>query len=126
MAQIPRSSFLGYRELEIEVAAGRVMLPLFELDGPVPHQMKVYKGDAPDSYGDMTVFPWQTEIVLLQVWSSKGVFQLSSDGAGYEDEKELDPEKNLGSWFRRYAARGFRVKSKTPGSTARYQVIIYR
>lgn len=101
-------------------------MPLWELDGPVPSRMRVYTGNAPDAYGAMTAFDWQTEILLLQAYEKTLIFQLSKDGATYEDEKEIDPEKDFGSWFHRFAAYGFRVKNKTAGQTGRYQVIAYK
>lgn len=102
---------------------GRVQLGVWELEGPIPSAMEVLDGNAPDAYGAMQTFTKQTKILLLQVWDNPGVFQLSADGSTYEDEVEVDPDKNLGSWYHRYAARGFRVKNKTGAAVARYQVI---
>jgi len=118
--------FYGYRESVISGWIGRIALPLWELDGPVPSQMRVYTGNAPDAYGAMITFPWQSEILLLQVWDKTAIFQVSKDGVTYEEEKEVDPDKYFGSWFHRYAAYGFRVKNKTAGQVARYQVIPFR
>lgn len=122
-------TFYGYRERPLPTppitAFGRVMLPLWEWFGKVPHENDTFQGDAPDAYGDMIPFD-QSEIVLLQVWKNKAVFKLSADGAEYEDEITLDPEKSLGSWLHRYSARGFAVRNETPGETANYQVVIFR
>ena len=123
MAHIASGSFFGYRELEAEAAVGRVQLPIWELGGPVPHNMKVYQGEADDDYGEMVSFPWQTIILLVQVWDNNAIFKLSDDGETYQDEREIDPAKNLGSWFRRYAARGIAIKNKETGLTARYQIV---
>jgi len=117
--------FFGYREF-IPSLIGRITLPLWELPGEVPHELKVYKGDAPDDYGDMVTFPWQTIIVLIMVKDNNAEFQLSSDGVDYQDEGEIDPKINLGSWFHRYAGRGFRIKNRSPGLVSKYQVIAYR
>lgn len=123
MAVIPGGSFWGYRELLLKIVGGRVTLPLWELEGIVPHAMQVFKGDAPDEYAAIQTFSKKSAILLLQVWQNPGIFQLSYDGVEYQDEVEVDPEKNLGSWFHRYEAKGFRVKNKAAGSVAKYQVI---
>lgn len=124
MAHIAGGSFFGYREAIIPTV-GRVQLPIFELLGPVPSKMKVYRDNAPDGYGEMIAFPWQSLLMLVQVWNNKAMFKLSADGDTYQDEKEIDPEKNLGSWFRRYAARGIAIENKEAGSTARYQIVAF-
>ena len=117
--------YFGYREFEPGLI-GRITLDLWELPGKVPHEMKVYSGDAPDSYGSMITFPWQTIIVLLMVKDNNAEFELSSDGVDYQDEGEIDPKLNLGAWFHRYGAYGFRIKNKSAGLVSRYQVIAFR
>ena len=122
-------SFFGYREFEPGLI-GRITLDLWELPGKVPHEMKVYPGggwgDAPDAYGDMVTFPWQSIIVLIMAKDNNALFQLSSDGVNYQDEGEIDPKINLGAWFHRYAAYGFRIKNKSAGLVSRYQVMAFR
>ena len=117
--------FFGYREFEPGLT-GRIMLALWELPGKVPQAMKVYSGDAPDDYGAMITFPWQSEILLIMVKDNNALFQLSADGSNYEDEGEVDPKINLGSWFHRYAARGLRIKNQSAGLVSKYQVIAFR
>ena len=118
--------FYGYRQGGIP-AVGRVQLGPWELDGKTPYTMQVFSGNAPDAYAAMQTFAiGQTQMLLLQVWDNEGIFQMSRDGDTYEDELEMAPEKNLGSWFHRMAAYGFRIKSKQAGMTARYQVIAFR
>lgn len=124
MATFTGGSFWGYRAGVFPIT-GRVCLPVWELDGPVPRALKVFQGDAPDAYGAMQTFPEQSLIILVQVWNNKAVFQLSEDGQTYGEEREIDPDKKLGSWLRRFAARGFRIKNKAAGLTAEYQVVTY-
>lgn len=118
--------FFGYREGLLPGAGGRVQLPLPELPGRIPHAYEVFTGDAGDSYGDVQVFADQSEILLLQIWDQAALFQISRDGVTVQDELELDPDKKLGSWLHRMSARGYRVKNKAAGRTARFQVIPFR
>jgi len=117
-------SFYNYRMARY-IPVGRVQLDIWELDGKIPHNMKVWRGTAGDAYGAMQSFTFQSVIVLLQSWNNTAVFQLSNDGSTYQDEIEVDINKNLGSWFHRFAGKGFRVKNKQAGAPAYYQVIAF-
>lgn len=120
-----RGMFYGYREYVFAIGGGRVQLPIWELDGRIPTRNTVYAGNAADAYPAITAFGEQSEVILVQTWDNNLMFKLSSDGISYVDEEEVDPDKNLGSWFHRAAARGIAVKNETPGSVARYQVIAF-
>ena len=121
-------AFFGYRELIPAPAAavGRVQLPFWELDGKIPTSNVTYAGNALDNYPAMTVLTQPSELILIQTWDENLAVMLSQDAVTYQDELEIDVDLNLGSWLHRYAARGFSVKNKTPGSTARYQIVVFR
>lgn len=122
-------SFFGYRALAPLPAAagGRVQLPILELMGKIPTRNTTYDGNALDAYPAITVFPNrnQSEAIWVQTWDEALTFRLSADGVTYQDEVEVDPDENLGSWFRRVAARGFAVKNETAGDVARYQIVAF-
>lgn len=121
-----RGMYYGYRGYVLPVG-GRVQLPIWELDGRIPTRNVTYDGTATDAFPAITTFArlQQSEVILIQTWDNALVFKLSEDGVGYEDEQEVDPDKNLGSWFHRASARGFAIKNKTAGSNARYQVVVF-
>lgn len=121
-----RGMFYGYREYVLRVG-GRVQLPLWELDGRIPIRNVTYSGTATDAYPAITTFAGleQSEAILIQTWDNALDFKLSDDGVLYQDENEVDPDKNLGSWFHRVSARGFAIKNKSAGSNARYQVVVF-
>ena len=119
--------FFGYRGIVVIPRPGRVQLPLWELDGKVPTRNETYSGNAADAYPAMTLFPnlEQSELIWVQTWDEALMFKLSADGVNYEDEEEVDPDKNLGSWFHRVSARGFSIKNAAAGSIARYQMVVF-
>lgn len=117
--------FYGYREW-LGSRIGRLMLELWELDGKIPHTLEVFEGDAGDAWSAMYSFGGQSVIVLVMAWDASALFELSEDGSTYLDETEVDPDKEMGGFVRRFAARGFRVKNKTAGLTARYQFVAFR
>ena len=117
--------FYGYREW-VTGRIGRLMLELWELEGKIPHTLEVFEGDAADAWSAMYPFAGQSVIVLAMAWDAGCMFQLSQDGTSYLDETEVDPDKEMGGFIRRFAARGFRVKNKTAGLTARYQFVAFR
>lgn len=121
-----RGMFYGYREF-IFKAGGRVQLAIWELDGNIPTRNTTYDGTTGDAYPAMIQFPnlEQSEAILVQTWDNALTFKLSPDGVNYQDEKEVDPDKDLGSWFHRASARGIALKNKTAGSNARYQVVVF-
>jgi len=121
-----RGIFYGYREYVFPVS-GRVQLPLWELDGRIPTRNSVYSGNAADAYPAMIQFPnlEQSVMIWVQTWDEALMFKLSADGVGYEDEEEVAPDKNLGSWFHRASARGMAIRNESAGSTARYQVVVF-
>ena len=104
-----------------------MQLPLWELDGRIPTRSLTYSGNAADAFPAMTPFPRleQSEVILVQTWDNPLIFKLSQDGVSYQDEQEVDPDKNLGSWFHRVSMRGFAVKNQTPGDVARYQIVAF-
>jgi len=108
-------------------AGGRVQLPLPEVVGRMPGRNVTYSGNALDAYPAMTQFPnlEQSAAILVQTWGNALTFKLSPDGVNYQDEEEVDPDKNLGSWFHRGSARGIAVKNKSAGLVARYQVVVF-
>ncbi len=122
-------SFYGYRAPAppLSVAVGRVALSILELDGEIPTRNITYDGNALDAYPAITQFPnlEQSAIIWVQTWDEALTFKASADGVNYQDEMEIDPDKNLGSWLQRTSARGFAVKNLTPGDTARYQVVVF-
>ncbi|KKN57108.1 hypothetical protein LCGC14_0565800 [marine sediment metagenome] len=119
--------FHGYREFVFEVSPGRVTLPLWELDGKIPTRNITYSGNAADAYPAITQFPSleQSEAIFVQTWDEALMFKLSPDGVTYQDEIEVDPDKNLGAWFHRVSARGFSIVNASAGSTARYQMVVF-
>ncbi len=117
--------FYGYREYPTVAVVGRLVGVLGFLDR-VPQAYDVFRDTAPDAYGAMLPFTDQSIYIIGQVWDQKALIQLSYDGATYQDELEIDPEKNFGSIIRKFAGRGFRIKNKDAGSTARYQVMAFR
>jgi len=117
--------FYGIRELPKVGLLGRVVGYLGMLDR-VPFAYDVFRDSAADDYGAMLPFTDQSIYILAQVWQQKALIQLSYDGRTYEDELEIDPEKNFGSMIRKFAGRGFRIKNKGAGATARYQVMAFR
>jgi len=108
-------------------AGGRVRLPISEVAGRMPGRNVTYSGNALDAYPAMTQFPnlEQSAAILIQTWGNALTFKLSPDGVNYQDEEEVDPDKNLGSWFHRGSARGITVKNKTAGLVARYQIVVF-
>lgn len=103
---------------------GRIQLSIPELVGRVPSRLEVYSGAAPDNYAPMTVFPDQSLTLLIMADINSIVVQTSSDAVNWTDEMEIDPQKRYGSTFyRRYAARGFRVKNLIPGAVGNYQIL---
>jgi len=119
-------TFYGYRGRLAAPVVGRVSLGMWELAGRIPTTNTTYDGNALDIYPVITVLRPASELLLIQTWDESLAVMLSQDGVTYQDEIEIDPDKNLGSWFRRYSARGFTVKNKTPGSIARYQIVVFR
>ena len=121
-----RGMFYGYREYVLRVG-GRIVLPIWELDGRIPTRSITYAGTAADAYPAITQFPnlEQSEVIWVQTWDNSLNFKLSPDAVNYQDDEEVDPDKNLGSWFHRAAARGMALKNLTPGSNARYQVVVF-
>jgi len=117
--------FFGYREYPKVAVVGRLVGVLGTMDR-VPHAYDVFRDNAPDAYGAMLPFSDQSIYIIAQVWQQKAVIQLSYDGATYQDELEIDPDKRFGSVIRKFAGRGFRIKNKDAGSTARYQVMAFR
>ena len=117
--------FYGYRELPKVGVFGRLIGYLGTTDR-VPHAYDVFRDNAPDDYGAMLPFTDQSIYILAQVWDQKALIELSYDGETYEEELEIDPDKNLGSMIREFAGRGFRIKNKDAGATARYQVMAFR
>ena len=120
-----RGMFYGYREWR--KVGGRIQLGIWELDGKLPTRNTTYDGNAADAYPAMTVFPnsEQALAIWVQTWNNSLFFKLSNDAVSYQDEVEVDPDKNLGSWFHRSAARGICLKNQTPGAAARYQVVVF-
>ena len=118
--------FYGYREYVL-IGGGRIMLPIWELDGPIPTRNVTYNGNAADAYPAMTQFTnlEQSEIIWVQTWDNALMFKLSPDAVNYQDELEVDPGKSLGSWYHRASARGFALKNKSAGSVARYQLVAF-
>jgi len=118
--------FYGYKGFVFPVG-GRVQLPFWELDGRIPTRSLTYSGNALDAYPAITTFPRleQSEVIWVQTWDNKLMCKLSEDGVNYEDEFEIDPDKNLGSWFHRASARGFAVENETAGAVARYQIVAF-
>lgn len=117
--------FYGYREYPTVAVVGRLVGILGMLDR-VPHAYDVFRDTAADAYGSMLTFTEQSIYIIAQVWDQKALIQLSYDGQTYQKELEIDPEKNFGSIIRKFAGRGFRIKNKDAGSTARYQVMAFR
>ena len=124
---IAGGAFFGYRELGPAGAAavGRVQLGIWELEGKIPTSNVTYSGNALDNYPLITLFRRPSEILLIQTWDERLTVKLSQDGVAYQDEFEIHPDKNFGSWLRRYSARGFALKNTTPGVTARYQFVAF-
>lgn len=117
--------FYGYREYpKVAVVVGR--LGILGMLDRVPHAYDVFRDSAADAYGAMLPFTDQSIYIIAQVWGQKALIQFSYDGTTYEEELEIDPEKNLGSMIRKFAGRGFRIKNKDAGSIARYQVMAFR
>lgn len=117
--------FYGYREW-VFGRIGRIMLEIWELAGKVPHTLEVFSGQAADAYGNMVTFGGQSAIILVLTWDATANFQLSPDGSAYLDEFQVDPDKDMGGFIRRFAARGFRVKNRTPGLISRYELVAFR
>lgn len=123
---ISGSTFYGYRELApLSGAVGRVQLGLWEIAGKIPTSNETHDGNALDNYPVITLLRQASEILLIQTWDEGLCVKLSQDGLTYQDELEIDPDLDFGSWLHRYSARGFTVKNKTPGSTARYQIVAF-
>lgn len=122
-----RGMFFGYREIVVLLRPGRIQLPIWELDGKIPTRNITYSGNAADAYPAITQFPnlEQSEIIWVQTWDEALMFKLSADGVNYQDEIEVDPDKNLGAWFHRVSARGMALKNKSAGSVARYQIVVF-
>lgn len=118
--------FFGYREALFSAARGRISLGWLELQGRIPYTLDVFADDAGDSYSAMETFGGQSLILWAQVWDKAAIIQWSYDGTTYQDEKEIDPDKNLGTFLRRMAMRGFRIKNKAAGQISRYQVVAFR
>lgn len=122
--------FYGYREYTAGWV-GRIELPLWELDGRLPSWFEVYKGSAGDAWSAMQQFIdsrtgrlTQSLMVLIMAYTNEAEIRLSKDGVVYSDIVEVDPNMSLGgSFFRRYAGKGFSVRNKTPGKVADYQVL---
>lgn len=119
--------FYGYRGYVLVGGGGRIQFPLWEMMGKIPTRNSTYQGNAADAYGVMTQFTRleQSEVIWVQTWDESLMFKLSTDGVNYQDEAEVDPDLNLGSWFHRASARGFAIRNKTPGSVARYQLVAF-
>jgi len=117
--------FYGYREYPKVAVVGRLVGVLGRLDR-VPHAYDVFRDSAADAYGAMITFTDQSIYVIAEVWQQKAVIQLSYDGQTYQDELEIDPDKDFGAMIRNFAGRGFRIKNKDAGSIARYQVLAFR
>lgn len=122
-----RGMFFGYRGIVLLLRPGRVQLPVWELDGRIPTRSITYAGNAADAYPAMIQFPRldQSEAIWVQTWDEALMFKLSADGVNYQDEEEVAPDKNLGSWFHRASARGIALKNQTAGSVARYQIVVF-
>lgn len=122
--------FYGYREY-VGGWVGRIELPLWELEGRIPSWFEVYKGTAGDAWSAMIPFidsrtgrSAQSIMLLIMAYGNEAEFRLSKDGIGYSDIVEVDPDMTLGgSFFRRYAGKGFSVRNKTPGKVAEYQLV---
>lgn len=117
--------FYGYREYPKVAAVGGRLGILGMLDR-VPHAYDVFRDSAADDYGAMLAFTDQSIYIIGQVWGQKALIELSYDGETYQEELEIDPEKNFGSIIRKFAGRGFRIKNKDAGAIARYQVMAFR
>jgi len=117
--------FYGYREFPIVPVTGRLVGHLAILER-VPSAYDVFRDSAADDYGAMLPFTDQSIYILAQVWQQKALIQLSYDGTTYEEELEIDPEKEFGSIIRKFAGRGFRIKNKDAGAIARYQFLAFR
>ena len=106
-------------------SVGRVQLSIWDLAGKIPTGNVTYDGNALDNYPVMTLLRRPSEILLIQAWGERLTVKLSKDGVTYQDEFEIDPDKNFGSWLRRYSARGFALKNTTAAAIARYQVVAF-
>ena len=123
---IAGGAYFGYRGLGAAgVLVGRLQLSLWEMEGKIPTGNVTYDGNALDNYPLITVLRPASELLLIQTWDESLAVMLSQDGVTYQDEFEIHPDKNWGSWFHRYSAKGFTVKNMTPGATARYQIVAF-
>jgi len=119
-------AYFGYRGMiRAGGSVGRVQLGIWEMEGKIPTGNVTYDGNALDNYPVITLFRRPSEILLIQTWDERLTVKLSQDGVAYQDEFEIDPDLNFGSWLHRYSARGFALKNTTPGVTARYQVVAF-
>jgi hypothetical protein len=83
----------------------------------------VRRGNAPDAYGAGQVFGAGvvTKILDITVWDQPVYISFSFDGITFGDDYEVDyedPPLQIP-----FACSAFLIRNKTPGLTARYQVV---
>lgn len=79
-------------------------------------------GTAPDTYAASYIDAgYQARYVMITIWDNSALITLTWDANYAGDEVELDP----GTYSLSIECRGFKIKNKTAGSNARYQVVFF-
>jgi hypothetical protein len=80
----------------------------------------VKSGNAPDAYGAALAFDQDCGEVDIFIWDNPALVQRSADGVTFQDEIEI----SAGTMYSFTATtRSIRIKNKTAGAVARYQIV---
>lgn len=91
----------------------------------IPYEYRVFSGETEDEYpAAFQAFPFMCRMLLCTVKENPAKLVLTYDSIDQPPEQVLDIAAPC--FIMGYGARGFKIKSAAPGSSARYQILALR